>query len=111
MEGLEKERDFYFDKLRDIEIMLQECEDKGLKSELSESIFKILYATAEGFEPSAVMAGAAAAAAAAAKTEAIASLESEVDFGSTTESVFTTAAGTGTGTEEPLAAQVVDETF
>ena len=104
MEGLEKERDFYFDKLRDIEIMLQECEDKGLKSELSESIFKILYATAEGFEPSAVMAGAAAAAAAA-KTEAIASLESEVDF--TPESVFTTAAGT----EAPLAAQVVDETF
>ena len=106
MEGLEKERDFYFDKLRDIEIMLQECEDKGLKSELSESIFKILYATAEGFEPSAVMAGAAAAAAAA-KTEAVASLESEVDVAP--DSVFaSTAVG---GEEEALAAQVVEETF
>lgn len=54
MDGLEKERDFYFDKLRDIEILLQECEDSGNKSELTESIFKILYATAEGFEQSAL---------------------------------------------------------
>ena len=52
MDGLEKERDFYFDKLREIEILLQENEDRGLKNELSDAIFKILYATAEGFEPS-----------------------------------------------------------
>lgn len=51
MEGLEKERDFYFVKLRDIEVMLQELEDKGQGTELSASIFKILYATADGFEP------------------------------------------------------------
>lgn len=50
MDGLEKERDFYFEKLRDVEIMLQDLEDKGEGSELSAAIFKILYATAEGFE-------------------------------------------------------------
>lgn len=50
MEGLEKERDFYFDKLREVEILLQEKEDKGETTELSAAIFKILYATIEGFE-------------------------------------------------------------
>jgi len=50
MDGLEKERDFYFDKLRDIEMMLQDKEDTGLGTEMSASIFKILYATADGFE-------------------------------------------------------------
>ena len=50
MDGLEKERDFYFEKLRDVEIMLQDLEDRGEGSELSAAIFKILYATAEGFE-------------------------------------------------------------
>lgn len=57
MEGLEKERDFYFEKLRDIEIVLQDLEDKGEGTPLSASLFKILYATADGFEP---LAGAAA---------------------------------------------------
>lgn len=51
MEGLEKERDFYFEKLRDIEIVLQDLEDKGEGTALSASLFKILYATADGFEP------------------------------------------------------------
>merc|ERR1719473_488445 len=50
MDGLEKERDFYFEKLRDVEIMLQDLEDKGEGTPLSTQIFKILYATAEGFE-------------------------------------------------------------
>lgn len=50
VEGAEKERDFYFKKLRDIEILLQEQETKGVKNELSVNIFKILYATAEGFD-------------------------------------------------------------
>ena len=48
--GLEKERDFYFEKLRDVEILLQELEDSGQGNETITSIFKILYATAEGFE-------------------------------------------------------------
>ena len=50
MDGLEKERDFYFDKLRDIEMMMQDREQEGEQSEMSAAIFKILYATAEGFE-------------------------------------------------------------
>jgi len=50
MEGLEKERDFYFEKLRDVEVLLQELEDKGQGNELTASILKILYATADGFE-------------------------------------------------------------
>ena len=49
MEGFEKERDFYFNKLRDIEIMLQELQDAGKGNALTESIFKVLYATEEGF--------------------------------------------------------------
>jgi RP/EB family microtubule-associated protein len=53
MEGLEKERDFYFEKLRDIEIVLQDLEDKGESTPVSASLFKILYATADGFEPAA----------------------------------------------------------
>ena len=50
LEGTEKERDFYFEKLRDIETMLQDVEDKGEGTELTARIFKILYATADGFE-------------------------------------------------------------
>jgi RP/EB family microtubule-associated protein len=73
MSGIEKERDFYFDKLRDIEMMLQgrilcenfmctmfvfdlyyvwiDLEDSGKGNDLTASIFKILYATADGFQP------------------------------------------------------------
>uniref|UniRef100_UPI0037E8B943 microtubule-associated protein RP/EB family member 3-like isoform X2 n=1 Tax=Semicossyphus pulcher TaxID=241346 RepID=UPI0037E8B943 len=49
VEGLEKERDFYFGKLRDIELICQEHE-----SENNQSLIKImdtLYATEEGFAP------------------------------------------------------------
>lgn len=42
MEGLEKERDFYFGKLRDIEVMCQECEDGN---PLIQKILDVLYAT------------------------------------------------------------------
>lgn len=45
--GLEKERDFYFGKLREIELL---CQDDVTKGPLVDSILKILYATEEGFE-------------------------------------------------------------
>ncbi|XP_052219371.1 microtubule-associated protein RP/EB family member 1-like isoform X1 [Dreissena polymorpha] len=47
IEGLEKERDFYFGKLRDIEIICQEDED----SSSNKRIMEILYATEDGFAP------------------------------------------------------------
>ncbi len=50
MEGLEKERDFYFEKLRDVEVLLQDVEDKQQGNEVTAAIMKILYATADGFE-------------------------------------------------------------
>ncbi len=51
IEGLEKERDFYFSKLRDIEILTQEHEESGQLPD--ENVLKrirdILYATEDGF--------------------------------------------------------------
>lgn len=47
VEGLEKERDFYFGKLRDIEIICQEDES----SDSNKRIMEILYATEDGFAP------------------------------------------------------------
>ena len=44
MEGLEKERDFYFGKLRDIEVQCQEEEDAPVGSVI-DKIKAILYAT------------------------------------------------------------------
>ncbi|KAF7342015.1 hypothetical protein MVEN_01788700 [Mycena venus] len=52
--GLEKERDFYFEKLRDIEILVQQkmetLEASGQDDETLREIQKILYSTEEGFE-------------------------------------------------------------
>lgn len=48
VEGLEKERDFYFGKLRDIEILLQGTEGSDADP-IAQSVFKILYATEEEF--------------------------------------------------------------
>lgn len=48
IDGLEKERDFYFGKLRDIEVMCQECEDGN---PIIQKILDVLYATEEGFAP------------------------------------------------------------
>lgn len=50
MDGLEKERDFYFEKLRDIEIMMQDIEDRGEGNDMTATVFKVLYATKDGFE-------------------------------------------------------------
>ncbi|CAH0474588.1 unnamed protein product [Peronospora belbahrii] len=46
VESLEKERDFYFNKLREVEIMLQSAEDSDTNP-LAQAVFKILYATEE----------------------------------------------------------------
>ncbi|XP_042247265.1 microtubule-associated protein RP/EB family member 3-like isoform X2 [Thunnus thynnus] len=49
VDGLEKERDFYFGKLRDIELICQESEDET--NPVINKIIDILYATEEGFAP------------------------------------------------------------
>ncbi|XP_026175034.1 microtubule-associated protein RP/EB family member 3-like isoform X1 [Mastacembelus armatus] len=49
VDGLEKERDFYFGKLRDIELICQEHENEN--SPVLNKIMEILYATEEGFAP------------------------------------------------------------
>jgi len=43
VEGLEKERDFYFSKLRDVEVLCQEHETEDLP--VVKQILDILYAT------------------------------------------------------------------
>ena len=53
--GLEKERDFYFSKLRDIELLLQKAVEETPEIEQDENglvqhIQQILYSTEEGFE-------------------------------------------------------------
>lgn len=49
VEGLEKERDFYFQKLRDIEVICQEHEGEDVFKDFTEKIVAILYATEDGF--------------------------------------------------------------
>lgn len=47
---IESERDYYFEKLRNVEVMLQVHQEKGAESDtdaMVEKIFRILYATAE----------------------------------------------------------------
>lgn len=48
VEGLEKERDFYFGKLRDVEVMCQECEGQGGEV-VRKKVLDILYQTEDGF--------------------------------------------------------------
>jgi len=52
IDGLEKERDFYFSKLRDVEVMCQTAtaEETPDYEELMKKIFKVLYATDESEE-------------------------------------------------------------
>jgi RP/EB family microtubule-associated protein len=47
VESLEKERDFYFGKLRDIEILMQTY--TGTDQQMVDTILKIMYATEEDF--------------------------------------------------------------
>ncbi|XP_051724729.1 microtubule-associated protein RP/EB family member 3a isoform X2 [Ctenopharyngodon idella] len=49
VDGLEKERDFYFSKLRDIELICQEHETEN--DPIISRIIDILYATEDGFAP------------------------------------------------------------
>jgi len=49
IEGLEKERDFYFGKLRDIEVLAQEYESNEGVGEFCQKVLGVLYATEEGF--------------------------------------------------------------
>ncbi|KAM4521611.1 microtubule-associated protein RP/EB family member 3-like isoform 1-T3 [Odontesthes bonariensis] len=49
IDGLEKERDFYFGKLRDIELICQEGENDT--SPVLSKILNVLYATEDGFAP------------------------------------------------------------
>ncbi|KYN18007.1 Microtubule-associated protein RP/EB family member 1 [Trachymyrmex cornetzi] len=51
VEGLEKERDFYFGKLRDIEVMCQDCDNGGDPPPIVQKILEVLYATEDGFAP------------------------------------------------------------
>ncbi|XP_024877776.1 microtubule-associated protein RP/EB family member 1 isoform X2 [Temnothorax americanus] len=51
VEGLEKERDFYFGKLRDIEVMCQDCDNGGDPPPIIQKILEVLYATEDGFAP------------------------------------------------------------
>lgn len=44
LDGLEKERDFYFGKLRDIELMCQETDDSE-QPPIVQKILEVLYAT------------------------------------------------------------------
>ena len=46
--NLEMERDFYFDKLRDIEIIIQHVEDRKEGTPLSTSVLHIIYSTPDG---------------------------------------------------------------
>ncbi|KAI5642999.1 calponin-like domain-containing protein [Phthorimaea operculella] len=50
VDGLEKERDFYFGKLRDIEVICQEMEEQQ-NGPIIQKILDILYATEDGFAP------------------------------------------------------------
>jgi RP/EB family microtubule-associated protein len=79
VDELEKERDFYFGKLRSIEQMLQEAEGNNL--ELSKPIFKILYQTAdgEGGEPQAVQEDAKAPSVVASKGPFVDAVHEEED--------------------------------
>jgi microtubule-associated protein, RP/EB family len=50
VEGLEKERDFYFGKLREIELIVQRELEHGKHEAIMKEIQQIMYKTEDGFE-------------------------------------------------------------
>jgi len=58
-DGFEKERDFYFDKLRDVEVLLQNY--RGGDREIVREVLKVLYATEDDENGEAALAAAEAA--------------------------------------------------
>ena len=50
VDALEKERDFYYGKLRSIEIMCTDKEGEDEMGLLVGQIFEVLYATEDGFQ-------------------------------------------------------------
>lgn len=60
VEGLEKERDFYFGKLREVEVLCQGEDLEGLKKEFADEVLKILYKTDDDAEAPAAEAAAPA---------------------------------------------------
>lgn len=49
IDSLERERDFYYGKLRDIEVLCQTNDQNEDKNLITDKILEILYATEEGF--------------------------------------------------------------
>jgi len=61
-EGFERERDFYFDKLREVEVMLQQCpkENDSVRN-VARQVLRVLYATEDDVDGEAALAAAEAA--------------------------------------------------
>jgi len=49
VDSLERERDFYYGKLREIEVLCQSNDQNDDKNLVTDKILEILYATEEGF--------------------------------------------------------------
>ena len=50
MQQLEREREFYFEKLREIEVYCQKLVDNGETSQIVKDVQQIMYKVEDGFE-------------------------------------------------------------